>query len=170
MLEAPSSPDFAKHSLRADEMPYSLPVSNRDDYLLSSTFTGDQVSLYIRLTEVDKIKKNNVGLVPEGSVSTDKELKKFVVSRIFKQITVLESKRFKLDENNRQSQYNLEDKPIGVIVVRLNQKQLAELRVIEKTGELFIFPEGVNSQEISKIRMDDVLPQFRSVRELRGGK
>jgi pilus assembly protein CpaB len=170
MLEAPSSPDFAKHSLRADEMPYSLPVSNSDDYLLSSTFTGDKVSLYIRLTEVDKNKKNNVGLVPEGSASADKELKKFVVSRIFKQITVLESKRFKVDENNKQSQYGREDTPIGVIVIRLNQKQLAELRVIEKAGELFIFPEDGDSQSISKIRMDDVLPQFRSVKELRGGK
>ncbi|MFS7242152.1 pilus assembly protein CpaB [Serratia proteamaculans] len=170
MLEAPSSPDFAKHSLRPDEMPYSLSVSNSDDYLLSSTYTGDKVSLYIRLTEVDKTKKNNVGLVPEGSASADKELKKFVVSRIFKEITVLESKRFKVDENNKQSQYGREDTPIGVIVLRLNQKQLAELRVIEKAGELFIFPEGGDSQAISKIRMDDVLPQFRSVKELRGGK
>lgn len=170
MLEAPSSADFAKHSLRSDEMPYSLPISNSDDYLLSSTYTGDKVSLYIRLTEVDKTKKNNVGLVPEGSASADKELKKFVVSRIFKEITVLESKRFKVDENNKQSQYGREDAPIGVIVVRLNQKQLAELRVIEKAGELFIFPDGGDSQTISKIRMDDVLPQFRSVKELRGGK
>lgn len=170
MLEAPSSADFAKHSLRSDEMPYSLPISNSDDYLLSSTYTGDKVSLYIRLTEVDKTKKNNVGLVPEGSASADKELKKFVVSRIFKEITVLESKRFKVDENNKQSQYGREDAPIGVIVVRLNQKQLAELRVIEKAGELFIFPDGGDSQAISKIRMDDVLPQFRSVKELRGGK
>lgn len=170
MLEAPSSADFAKHSLRSDEMPYSLPISNSDDYLLSSTYTGDKVSLYIRLTEVDKTKKNNVGLIPEGSASADKELKKFVVSRIFKEITVLESKRFKVDENNKQSQYGRENAPIGVIVVRLNQKQLAELRVIEKAGELFIFPDGGDSQAISKIRMDDVLPQFRSVKELRGGK
>ncbi len=170
MLEAPSSADFAKHSLRSDEMPYSLPISNSDDYLLSSTYTGDKVSIYIRLTEVDKTKKNNVGLIPEGSASADKELKKFVVSRIFKEITVLESKRFKVDENNKQSQYGRENAPIGVIVVRLNQKQLAELRVIEKAGELFIFPDGGDSQAISKIRMDDVLPQFRSVKELRGGK
>ncbi|MGQ8774475.1 pilus assembly protein CpaB [Serratia sp. NA_112.1] len=170
MLEAPSSPDFAKHSLRADEMPYSLPISNSDDYLLSSTFTGDKVSLYIRVTEVDKTKKNNIGLVPEGSVSADKELKKFVVSRIFKEITVLESKRFKVDKSNDQPQYGRENTPIGVIVIRLNQKQLAELRVIEKAGEIFIFPEGGDSKAIKKLRMDDVLPQFRSVKELRGGK
>ena len=73
-------------------------------------------------------------------------------------------------EKKEEKDYTTDpDKPVGKLVLRMNQQQLAELRVVEKAGEIILFPaEG--SQSNKKIEMDEVLPQFRAIKELRGGK
>lgn len=167
-----NSPDFASSSLRPDELPYSLKISSPDDYLLSAIKGGDRVSLFIRVIEIDKSKTSNVGLVPEGSVSASRETPKYSIIRLFRNLTILGSKRYEKNDKEK-NKYNLdkEEEFVGEIMIRLNQLQLAKLMTVEKTGEIFLLPEGSDNQKsVSKMRMDDVLPQFRSVKELRGGK
>ncbi|MCG3100536.1 pilus assembly protein CpaB [Enterobacter sp. DRP3] len=163
-IEAPTSKTFVIHSLNADELPYGYPVSAEDGYLLSSLSTGDSVSMYIRLVEVEKDKESKVGLVSEGSNSSDKNMKKYALSRLTGPLSILQ-----VNEDKKAASGHAYGQPIGTIVLRLNRKQLADLRVVEKAGDILLFPAS-NGQSDVKVRLDDVLPQFRSVKELRGGK
>lgn len=166
-IEAPTSKTYVLHSMGPDELPYGYPVSAEDEYLLSSLSTGDSVSLYIRLIEVEKDKESKVGLVSEGSNSSDKNMKKYALSRLSGPINILQVSDSK--KNNSTNHSFSGSQSVGTIVLRMNRKQLADLRVVEKAGDILLFP-ATNDQSNVKVRMDDVLPQFRSVKELRGGK
>lgn len=169
MLLSPTHPDYAKRSLRVNEMPYALPVSAPEDYLLSSTRAGDKLALYIRIKEIERGKTEMVGLASEGSSSYRAQTPKYVVTRIFEQVTVLDSKRF-FSAREGENAYSTNNKIVGTIVLRLNQKQLAMLRTIETSGQLFLLPDSQDKQSIKRISMDDVLPQLRSIKELRGSR
>lgn len=169
MLLSPTHPDYAKRSLRMNEMPYAFPVSAPDDYLLSSTRAGDKLALYIRTKEIERGKTEMVGLASEGSSSFLAQTPKYVVTRIFEQVTVLDSKRFS-SAREGENAYSMSNKIVGTIVLRLNQKQLAILRTIETSGQLFLLPDSQDKQSIKRISMDDVLPKMRSIKELRGSR
>jgi len=170
MLLSPTHPDYAKRSLRVNEMPYAFPVSAPDNYLLSSTRAGDKLALYIRIKEIERGKTEMVGLASEGSSSSYRtQTPKYVVTRIFEQVTVLDSKRFSSAKEGENA-YSMSNKIVGTIVLRLNQKQLAILRTIETSGQLFLLPDSQDKQSIKRISMDDVLPQLRSIKELRGSR
>ncbi|AJQ98909.1 Flp pilus assembly protein RcpC/CpaB [Enterobacteriaceae bacterium bta3-1] len=167
MVESPSSTTFAAHSLRSNETPYSYKVKPEDEYLLSSLSIGDEVSLYLRLIEVDKSKKNNVGLVTEGSNIPDANMKRYAISRVMGPLSIVDIKKI---PKEKTKSYSNEDF-VGTIVLRLDSQQLAELKVVEKAGELLLFPfDEYEDESNQKIRMDEVLPQFNSVKELRGGE
>lgn len=169
MLLSPTHPDYAKRSLRVNEMPYAFPVSAPEDYLLSSTRAGDKLALYIRIKEIERGKTEMVGLASEGSSSYRAQTPKYVVTRIFEQVTVLDSKRF-FSAREGENAYSTNNKIVGTIVLRLNQKQLAMLRTIETSGQLFLLPDSQDKQSIKRISMDEVLPQLRSIKELRGSR
>ncbi|EOK7354511.1 pilus assembly protein CpaB [Escherichia coli] len=166
-VESPSSETFLVHSLGPDELPYGYPVRPEDEYLLTSLSAGDKVSLYIRLTEVEKDKETKVGFVPEGSRQADKEMKKYVLSKLSEPLSILQIDKDKKVKSSGRSYGQAQ--PVGTIVLRMNRKQLADLRVVEEVGDILLFP-AANGQGNVKVRMDDVLPQFRSVKELRGHK
>ncbi|GEE51663.1 hypothetical protein EC151747_02854 [Escherichia coli O145:H28] len=128
---------------------------------------GDKVSLYIRLTEVEKDKETKVGFVPEGSRQADKEMKKYVLSKLSEPLSILQIDKDKKVKSSGRSYGQAQ--PVGTFVLRMNRKQLADLRVVEEVGDILLFP-AANGQGNVKVRMDDVLPQFRSVKELRGHK
>lgn len=166
LIESPTSKTFAMHSLRGNELPYGYMVKPREEYLLSSLNVGDKVSLFIRVAEVEKGKKSEVNYVEEGQQNSSKALKKYALSPVLGGLTILDVQREKKEEKGYTTD---PDKPVGKLVLRMNQQQLAELRVVEKAGEIILFPaEG--SQSNKKIEMDEVLPQFRAIKELRGGK
>ncbi|QHM73460.1 pilus assembly protein CpaB [Mixta intestinalis] len=168
MVESPNSKDFIYRSLRSDELTYAYTVLPQEDYLLSSLSRGQQVSIYIRLTEVERDKKNAVGLVSEGNSASSKQLKKFAISKVTEPLTILDIRKEEKKDDQRKS-YN-RDEPVGSIILRMNQKQLARLRVVEKAGDILLFPADKSIANYEKFRMDEVLPQFGSIRELRGGK
>jgi len=170
VIEAPNSPTFARHSLQSDEMPYSFPIKPIDDYLLSSTYAGDKLSIYIRLTEDGKDKQSISEIVSASSANSGSgNVNKYVLNRIFSQVTVLESQRFEQDKKDKPK-YTNDSIPVGVIVVRLNQRQLAELRVVEKAGDVLLLPENGAEPAVVNMRVAEVLPQTRSIKELRGTK
>ncbi|TPW42150.1 pilus assembly protein CpaB [Mixta tenebrionis] len=168
MVASPNSKDFIYRSLKSDELTYAYPVMQQEDYLLSSLSRGQKVSIYIRLAEIEKDKTNSVGLVSEGNSGTSKQMKKFSLSKVTDALTILDVKKEEKKEDQRKS-YN-RDEPVGSIILRMNQSQLAKLRVVEKAGDILLFPADDNIANYEKYRMDEVLPQFGSVRELRGGK
>lgn len=170
----PGDEKFPGALLRADEMPYAFPITPANDYLLSVLNGGDTISLYIRVVEIDKANKSNVSLGGDDVGSAGGSNKKYVSMRVLKGVTVLESKRFgngAKDKKERPvSGYGINELK-GEIILRMTKRDLARLITIEKTGQLFLLPEGDrNGDDISKISMDDVLPQFRTIQELRGGK
>jgi len=164
MLLSPTDKDFSSQSLNVGEMPYSFPVKSADSYLLSSISAGDTLSLYIRLKEIEKGKTETVGLSnSEGSSSFGRKTPKYTITRIFERITVLESKRYK-EQNQNESRLSQDNKTIGVIVFRLNQSQLAKLRTIENVGDLFLLPYSPTQEGINRISMDESLPQLHSIK------
>ncbi len=61
--------------------------------LRTSTFSPHcqpaiKFSLYIRLTEVEKNKETKVGFVPGGSRQADKEMKKYVLSKLSEPLSI----------------------------------------------------------------------------------
>ncbi|NIH92212.1 pilus assembly protein CpaB [Enterobacter asburiae] len=172
-LLSPTDPEYAKRSIGVNEMPYSFPIPFVDNYLLSSTQSGDKVALYIRVKEIEKGKTEMVGLADEdeeSSASYRAQTPKYAVSQVFDQVTVLDTKLYS-STREEDSSYNKDNnRIIGAVILRLNQKQLATLRTIEKAGQLFLLPASKTQQSIKRTSMDDVLPQLRSIKELRGSK
>lgn len=168
LVEAPGSKDFIMHSLRENELSYGYAVTSREEYLLSSLKVGGKVSLFIRVIEVEKGKKSSVNYVPEGSNSPDTTMKKYALSPVLSGLSILDIQR---EKNKEEKSYLAEaDASVGKIILRMNQQQLADLRVVENAGELIIFPAKGGQDDNKKKRMDEVLPQFRAIKELRGGK
>lgn len=172
----PDDPDFAGASLRSDEMPYSFTIKYKNDYLLSSIHSGDKVSLYIRTVEVEKGKNTSTLLDSSGGDSLITKNSKYVTTRLFNNLTVLNSRRFAskdADEKQAKSSYSYSNmgEVKGEVILRLNKSELATIITVENAGELFILPEGDSEHSnIEKIRMDEILPQFKSIKELRGRK
>ena len=170
---SPTDSSFISASLREGEVPFSLPIFSSGDYILSTTRSGDKMDVYIRLIEVDRNKKSDVGLMGEGSSGAAKNTPQYVTMRLLNNVTVLESKRFdkKKEDGQEKKRFTHEkEEPIGSITLRLNQRQVVELIAVAKTGEFFLLPDGGTESAGVKVRMDEILPQFRSVKELRGRK
>lgn len=168
-----TDPSFISASLREGEVPFSLPILPDEDYILSTTRSGDKMDVYIRLIEVERNKKNDVGLMDEGSSGAAKNTPQYATMRLLNNVTVLESKRFEKNKKEGQEKNRFtheKEDPIGSITLRLNQRQVVELMTVAKTGELFLLPDGGAESAGSKVRMDEILPQFRPVKELRGRK
>lgn len=168
LIEPPTSETFVMHSLQGNELPYSYAVKHSEEYLLSSLKVGSKVSIFIRIAEVDKKSKVSVGFVPEGSGSSDKALKKYSLSQVVGEVTILNVKK---NKDKVKNEYSVDqDEPVGSIVLKMSQNQLADLRVVEKSGDLIIL-SAVSGQGKNKRKdTDEVLPQFREIKELRGGK
>lgn len=94
-------------------------------------------------------------------------MKKYVLSKLSEPLSILQIDKDKKVKSSGRSYGQAQ--PVGTIVLRMNRKQLADLRVVEEVGDILLFP-AANGQGNVKVRMDDVLPQFRSVKELRGHK
>lgn len=168
MLLSPESKNYFRESLGQGEMPYSFPITSADDYLISSTHPGDKLAIYIRIREVEKGKTERIELTREGSQTNNNQIQKNVVTQVFNKVTVLDSKRFK-EIKNTDTSFMTNNKIIGSIILRLNQKQLAILRTIETSGQLFLMPDSKNHHEIMHVSIDDVLPQLQPIIQLRGG-
>jgi pilus assembly protein CpaB len=168
LIEAPGSKNFIMNSLRGNELSYGYIVKSREGYLLSSLKVGEKVSLFIRVIEVEKGKKSDVTYVPEGSNSPGKNMKKYALSPVLSGLSILDVQQEKMkEEKNHLSD---PDAVVGKIILRMNQQQLADLRVVENAGELILFPAEGGQENNKKKGMDEVLPQFRAIKELRGGK
>lgn len=168
LIEAPVSQTFIMHSLRGNELPYSYAVKPSEAYLLSSLKVGNHVSLFIRITEVERKNKDAVNYVPDSGGSSDNKLKKFALSPVLIGLSILDVQQ---DKKKEEKNYSADpDAPVGRIILRMNQEQLANLRVVEKAGEIILFPAEGGQEKNKKKEMDEVLPQFRTIKELRGGK
>ncbi|MFI8416084.1 pilus assembly protein CpaB [Serratia sp. NPDC078593] len=165
-VESPTSKTFLLHSLKKNELPYGYLVRPQEEYLLSSLSIGDKVALYIRIAESNKNNGANDGGMTEGSgSSTGSANKKYALSRVTGPLSILDIQREGKKEEVRTFDT---EKEVGKIVLRMNQKQLADLRVVEKTGEILLFPAEDGMGNKQKIKMDEVLPQFKTIKELRG--
>ncbi|OON42166.1 hypothetical protein BTJ39_03175 [Izhakiella australiensis] len=169
LIEAPTSKTFIMHSLRGNELPYSYLVKPKEAYLLSALKVGNQVSLFIRITEIERGKKNGVSFEPDsGGAGSGNTLRKFALSPVLGGLSILDIQQ---DKTKEEKNYVADpDAPVGRIVLRMNQEQLADLRVVEKAGEIILFPAEGSQEKNKKKEMDEVLPQFRAIKELRGGK
>ena len=167
MLEAPGSATFALHSLKPDELLYTYQVKPQDASLLTSLAVGDEVSLYIRLTENQQGQLNTVGMGTESTPGQNKNGVKYTLSRLSGPLSIIEIAQ---DKNQVERGGYGQDETVGRIVLRVNLDQLAALRVVEKVGDILVFPTRGDKHGKEKISMDEVLPQLHVVKELRGDK
>ncbi|WP_240614119.1 pilus assembly protein CpaB [Mixta theicola] len=167
MVEAPNSETFILHSLKENEIPYDYRVRTQDESLLTSLSVGDKVSLYLRLVENEKGQLSSAAVASETGSALNKNIQKYVISRISGPLSVIEIKKGKNQEERGGYSH---DETVGSVVLRISREQLAELRVVEKAGEVLLFPADGDKESYKKLSMDEVLKQFRVVKELRGGK
>ncbi|AIU90397.1 hypothetical protein BV918_03565 [Pectobacterium odoriferum] len=169
-VESPMSKTFLMNSLRKDELPYGYQVTPQEEHLLSSLSIGDKVVLYIRVIDVNKMRGNNDDLMQlqeGGGNGAGLSMYKYALGRITSPLSIINIQRAEKKDNN----HSLDDKKyVGKVILRMNQKQLADLRVVENTGEILLFPAESSMANKKKIKTDEVLPQFKEVNELRGGK
>lgn len=167
LIESPDSKTFILHSMRGNEFPYSYLVKPNEEYLLSSLKVGNKVSLFIRIVEVESERKSKASYVPEDG-SSEGLLRKYTLSPVLGGLSILDVQQ---DKKSEEKSVSLDqDESIGKIVLRMNQEQLADLRVVEKVGEIILFPAEGGQEKNKKKGMDEVLPQFHAIKELRGGK
>ncbi|ATV44429.1 pilus assembly protein CpaB [Pectobacterium sp. CHL-2024] len=170
-VESPMSKTFLTNSLRKDELPYSYQVTPQEEHLLSSLSIGDKVVLYIRVIDMNKMRGSNDALMQlqegGGGNGSGSSMYKYALGRITSPLSIINIQRVEKKDND----HSFDDKKdVGKIILRMNQKQLADLRVVENTGEILLFPAESSMANKKKIKTDEVLPQFKEVKELRGGK
>lgn len=169
-LEKPGSEGFIKRSMQLGDVPYLFPVKKNDnEYLLSALNAGDKVAIYLRVVEIEKNKSPAAGLVLESSAS-GKDIKKYVVNRVFDNLPVIATTVSEPEPKTSRDPLLAGNKEIvGYITIKLSQDQLVKLKTVENAGELFVAPAGTEGRYVNgKVSMDDVLPQFRTVKEIRG--
>jgi pilus assembly protein CpaB len=169
-LEQPGSEGFIKRSIQLGDVPYLFPVKKNDnEYLLSALNAGDKVAIYLRVIEIEKNKSPAAGLVLESSAS-GKDIKKYVVNRVFDNLPVIATTAATPETQKTRDPLLMADKEIvGYITIKLSQTQLVKLKTVEKAGELFVAPAGTEGRYVNgKVSMDNVLPQFRTIKEIRG--
>ena len=164
-VESPDSKTFALHSLADNELPYDYRVQAQDESLLSALSVGDQVSLYIRLMEKDPAQKNNAGIASEVSSGPGNSRNKYALSRLTGPLSIIEIRK---DKNLLERAGYSQGETVGSIVLRISREQLAQLRVVENAGEILLFPADNDRLSDKQTRTDNVLTQFRTVKELRG--
>lgn len=164
-VEAPGSQTFVLHSLKENEMPYSYRVRAQDESLLTSLAVGDEVTLYIRLIENEKGQIINAGALSEMSAAPNSANSNYAISRICGPLSIIEIKKDKYQGEKRGYEH---DETVGSIVLRASREQLADLRVAEKAGEILLFPTDSEKEGDKKLSMNEVLKQFRAVKQLRG--
>lgn len=166
MIESPESKTFVKNSLKKSEFPYAVHLKTDDAHLLSSLKIGEKVSLFLRIEEDNTAKTINFRLGNEES-NTHQENKRYVISKLMDAVDVINIKSYKRSETASLN----DNEPIGEVLLRLSLSQLTTLKVVEKSGELLIFPSQGNDENLNKkITLSELLPQFHAVRELRGNK
>ena len=158
MLESPNTVGFALNSLRSNETIYQYPVKAVNGYLLDSIRGGDKVSLYLRMLEVPKDKriKSNVGVV--SSTDAGGKSGKYVLSRLISPLTVLKVQRREASQS---------DDVVGYLQLKANTHDLELIYTVEKVGDLLILPVG-GGTETGKIELDSLLPQLKTIKEIRG--
>jgi len=166
-LESPDSKTFYLHSLGKDELPYGYLVNSQDSYLLTTISVGNKVSLYLRFIEVDKSKQNATRLVSEMGSSAGSATPNYVIQKIAGPLDVLQVKQF--EKQSKENSIN-SNKKMGMIIVRMNKEQMAAIKLVEKVGDLILFPAEGQALAGNKRELDTLLPQFHSVKQLRGGR
>lgn len=73
------------------------------------------------------------------------------------------------EKTNEKSSWSNKEPIVGNVAVRLNNKQFVEIKTIENIGDIVITPE-VKAEDYLRedIHQDEVLPQFKAIKELRG--
>ncbi|WP_159566005.1 SAF domain-containing protein [Budvicia diplopodorum] len=163
MLESFDSPDYVLNSLHNDEMTYSFPIKATNSYLLNSLAVGDEVALYLRMLEVsnDSRMKAQIGLESGGGSPNKSD--KYVLSRLISPLTVLRMPKVDLSGGLLSK----DDDVLGYIQLKAKTKDLEFIHTVEKVGELLLLPAKGGSED-GKIRLDTLLPQLRTIKEIRG--
>ena len=161
MLDSPDSPGYVLNSLGTDEMTYSFPVRISNSYLLDSLSPGDEVVLYLRMLEVSKDKRMKSEVSIESGSSSAGGSDKYVLSRLISPLTILRMPKVDIKKELRG------DEVLGYIQLRAKTRDLEFIHTVEKAGELLLLPVKGGS-EAGKIRLDSLLPQLRTIKEIRG--
>lgn len=181
-VESPESKTFAVHSLRGNEIFWNYYFQAHEHYLSFLT-TGQKVSIYLRTAMVaKKSRENNKNTLVEASSGS--HLKKFEINKVVGPLEVLAVNPILMepDKGDRISPINLNKKElktalttdsyVGWLTLRLQPNQLAILKSVEPSGELFVIPVNGDGSAAHTITAEQVFPNMykHQVNELRGGE
>ena len=172
VLEKPGTPGYLKHGLNSEYSLYGVPIrKGSDEYLLTSLTAGSRVAIYLRAIKKEKVVSSTPEVSSDGTPpgSQKNEDNKYFLKRIFNNVVVMDVSKLDKEKTNEKSSWSNKEPIVGNVAVRLNNKQFVEIKTIENIWDIVITPE-VKAEDYLRedIHQDEVLPQFKAIKELRG--
>ncbi|WP_067710288.1 hypothetical protein [Erwinia sp. ErVv1] len=177
MAISPRSPEFIQRSLRDDETPYAIKVNVNDEFILTTLKVGQKITLILRAEESNNSRAvaNQTAAADDGmstalgndgvSTAISSAVTQFFTQPLMSSIDVIDIKKYENPSNTTFRDNNI----AGEVIVRVDAEQIATLRTVEKSGEILIsLTKGSAHLSDKRTQLSDILPSFRTVRELRG--
>lgn len=168
MLISPDNDEFIHLSLQKDQIIYKFSIWQQDEYLLNTLKIGDNISLQLRILETDK----NKGVRSEITINTKNmnNNSNYSLNEIISNMKVVRIKKYSAEElsekNNKNQKTN--ETPKGYISVIIKTKDLNRIRLVEKSGDIFLTPSHNIEDNTKHNNLYEIIPKLRTTRELRG--
>lgn len=168
MLISPDNDEFIHLSLQKDQIIYKFSIWQQDEYLLNTLKIGDNISLQLRILETDK----NKGVRSEITINTKNmnNNSNYSLNEIISNMKVVRIKKYSAEElsekNNKNQKTN--ETPKGYISVIIKTKDLNLIRLVEKSGDIFLTPSHNIEDNTKHSNLYEIIPKLRTTRELRG--
>ncbi|MFM1049330.1 tight adherance operon protein [Yersinia enterocolitica] len=169
MLISPDSDEFNHLILKKGNVIYKFNLKKQDEYLLDSLNIGDWLSFQLRTLETDKRKGMNNGTTINKKGMNDRQRQSYSLSKLIQKMEIVRIKKYsesELSEINGKNQ-KTEETLSGYIEVIINMQDLDLIYLAEASGEIILTPSIDDEKHKSKY-LHDILPELRTIRELRG--
>jgi len=166
MTVSPGSPEFVQHSLRDGETLYAVKVNVQDKFMLKTLKVGQRITLTLRAKDSNNSRAVTNPTAADGMdtvISSD--VNHYFTQPLMSSVDIIKIEKYEHSENTNYRSDNI----AGEVIVRVDAEQMATLRTVEKSGEILIsLTKGTAHISDKRTQLSDILPNFNSIRELRG--
>ncbi|EKN3563556.1 tight adherance operon protein [Yersinia enterocolitica] len=169
MLISPDSDEFNHLILKKGNVIYKFNLKKQDEYLLDSLNIGDWLTFQLRTLETDKRKGMDNGTTINKKGMNDRQRQSYSLSKLIQKMEIVRIKKYsesELSEINGKNQ-KTEETLSGYIEVIINMQDLDLIYLAEASGDIILTPSIDDEKHKSKY-LHDILPELRTIRELRG--
>lgn len=171
MLVSPDSREFNQLILKSNEIIYRFNIKQQDEYLLNKLSTGDVLSFQLRTRETDKRKGLENSISIDTNEMNDRKEQSYSLTKVIPDMRIIRIKKYSSSELSKETKNNQkpEAELTGYIDVIITTEELALIHIAEGAGDFFLIPNtDLNNEKYKSKNLHDILPQLRTIRELRG--